>query len=270
MSKARNYCFTINNWTEDDKQGLREIKGVKYVVFGDEVGSSGTPHLQGTICFRSPRHFPAVSKLLPRAHVEVCRDVGGSIRYCKKDGKYEEMGVEPEKNGGDKLTERIAKNKRLLENTLKESLENGDVGLLQVPLLKKAKYIIAQEGDAVATEDVRGVWYFGPPGAGKSHRARTEYPDAYIKAQNKWWDGYTGQSAVILDDLDTDVLGHYLKIWADKWPCSGEVKGGTVPLKHQVFVVTSNYDVDELFKEEHMRNAVFRRFKIHHMNKKFC
>jgi hypothetical protein len=138
-----------------------------------------------------------------------------------------------------------------------------------VPVIKRAKTILQQEGQPVQTEDVRGVWYWGPPGVGKSHRARTEYPDAYIKAQNKWWDGYTGEKAVILDDLDTDCLGHYLKIWADKWKCSGEIKGGTVALQHEVFIVTSNYDVDQLFKEENMADAVFRRFKIIKLSKQF-
>lgn len=39
----------------------------------------------------------------------------------------------------------------------------------------------------------RGTWVVGPPGTGKTHYARTHYgEDVYIKAQNKWWDGYKG------------------------------------------------------------------------------
>lgn len=71
---------------------------------------------------------------------------------------------------------------------------------------------------------------YGAPGTGKSRAAYEKYPDAYRKSQNKWFDGYESHKVIIIDDLDTDMLGHHLKIWADRYPCIGEVKGGTVNL----------------------------------------
>lgn len=65
-----------------------------------------------------------------------------------------------------------------------------------------------------------------------------------------------------MDDLDTDVLGHYLKIWADKWECSGEIKGASIPLKHTRFIVTSNKPIIGLFvKDNDLAMAIQRRFK---------
>jgi hypothetical protein len=117
--------------------------------------------------------------------------------------------------------------------------------------------------------DVKGHWYWGPPGTGKSHKARADYPNSYLKSQNKWWDGYQGQPTVIIDDLDTDCLAHHLKIWADKYSCSGEVKGGTVPLQHTALIVTSNYAIEQLFKDEIMAAAIRRRFKVTHFTAPF-
>lgn len=61
--------------------------------------------------------------------------------------------------------------------------------------------------DSYSTEGVRGIWLYGPPGTGKSKQAidiadKLYGEEPYWKSQNKWWDGYTGQKVVLLDDLD--------------------------------------------------------------------
>jgi len=67
----------------------------------------------------------------------------------------------------------------------------------------------------------RGLWIWGKSGSGKSSMAYTRFPDAFRKNQNKWFDGYTGQLHIILDDLDRvgTGLSHHLKIWMDRYPC---------------------------------------------------
>jgi len=61
--------------------------------------------------------------------------------------------------------------------------------------------------------------------------------------------------------MDSNCLGHYLKIWADHYPCTGEIKGSTIPLVHKILVVTSNFTIAELFKEcEKLIEPIQRRF----------
>ena len=104
------------------------------------------------------------------------------------------------------------------------------LGKQYLDLVKATELYNLRTAVAIETDEVRGFWYYGPPGTGKSWTARTENPDAYIKDQSKWWDGYTGQETIILDDMDSDCLSHYLKLWMDKYKTYGEFKGGKTAL----------------------------------------
>jgi len=268
MTRSIAYAFTLNNYTDEELEAIRRINGYRYLVLGKEVGDSGTPHIQGTIYFRNQRSFNSVKELIPRAHLEHARNISASITYCKKDGNYEEHGDMPSarRSSEEIAAEKLARSKRLIDPSipLMHLIETGELSPYCVNSIKKARMVLMQDQDQYTHTDVRGLWYVGPPGTGKSRQARELYPEAYIKPQNKWFDGYTGQKAIILDDLDTDTLSHYIKIWADRYACPGEIKGGHVNLVHRVFIVTSNYTIEQLFKEPVLVGAIKRRFHVTH------
>lgn len=262
-TRSRAWMFTCNNY-DDASETRVSMLGAQYFVYGKEVGEQGTPHLQGYVYFKSQRTFKSLSKKLPGFHLEVRKGTHTQARdYCTKDGNFTEVGDPPHKNGGDTMQDRARRNIRFRDADLGELVESGELSLNQVPVIKKARLILANEKDQFTAPGTRGIWIYGPPGTGKSHEARTQYGDKlFIKSQNKWWDGYQGEKVVVLDDLDSNVLGHYLKIWADKWSCTGEVKGGTVPLQHERIIVTSNYSIRTLWAEdENMAAAIERRFE---------
>lgn len=143
----------------------------------------------------------------------------------------------------------------------KISEENPQVFISSYRTLKQISidYMVAPQDMSSTT----GVWIYGPPGVGKSHFARDTYGrDLYMKAQNKWWDGYQNQRFVLLDDLDTNVLGHYLKIWADKYSFMAESKGSSRLIRPEKFIVTSNYRIEDLFVDPILCEAIKRRFYI--------
>jgi len=105
--------------------------------------------------------------------------------------------------------------------------------------------------------------YWGASGTGKTRRAWFEAGDnVYIKNPNtKWWDGYKGQSTVIIDEFTGRIDLSYLLTWFDRYPCNVEVKGYSTPLLAINFFVTSNIDPNDWYTDvnEEQRRGLLRR-----------
>lgn len=98
MAQSKHWTFTTNNYVEDDCWTSLP-RGVSYVIFGKEVASTGTHHLQGFLSFSKRVRASQVKALLPRSHIEVARHVQQAIEYCKKEGSFTELGVSPAGQG---------------------------------------------------------------------------------------------------------------------------------------------------------------------------
>jgi len=270
--QSTRWCFTLNNWTQDEYNEicsrLSETMAVslRYAVVAKETGEEGTPHLQGYFSGSKKYTFKQAKALISdRAHLEAAKAGDRENQtYCTKEGDYVEFGT-PKGKGGRSDLDRLCR-----------AIKDGK-SMSQVADLSPADYVRNYKGLAnyaslqsehYTHDDVRGIWIWGPPGTGKSHHARNFNPNSiYLKSQNKWFDGYAGEEVILLDDLDSNVLGHYLKIWADKWSCTGEIKGGTTKLCHKYFIVTSNYQPCELWPEDQqMCSAIQRRFEVIYMS----
>lgn len=98
--RTKTWCFTLNNYTKADEDRIKLLESHKgvYVVYGREIGESGTPHLQGFVSFPSRKRLSYVKKAIGQAHFSMARMIDNSIEYCKKDEDYVEFGQRPVDN----------------------------------------------------------------------------------------------------------------------------------------------------------------------------
>ncbi len=103
MSKSIHFCFTINNYTDDDLRAVNSAvddPAVLYCCYQREVGAAGTPHIQGYIQLSRRIRLSQVQGLVGgRAHVERARGSDADcVRYCSKQDEtsiadsFEEFG----------------------------------------------------------------------------------------------------------------------------------------------------------------------------------
>ena len=264
------------------KLAARPIRGI---VVAAELHKDGTNHLHAYILLEKmfdckDARFWDLDMF--HGNYQKARDINAVVQYIKKDGNILEEG---EISWAEKLDakkdHRRALAKKLLDGscTLESAVDEDPSLLYGLRHLKQDLDTYLQlKVKPLEADDVRGIWIYGPPGIGKSRlvrRVETADPSLlYTKAQNKWWDGYHGQKAVLLDDFDRkgECLSHHLKIWADRYGAFGEIKGGQVPLAYERFYITSNYSPSQVFSEDpDLLAAIERRFKVVHMlDKDLC
>lgn len=266
--RSRNWCFTLNNYTKEEYEYIKCVV-CTYLVVGEEVGESGTPHLQGYIEFENARAMSGVKKVLAndRVHLEPRR---GSSRqasdYCKKEGKVFEKGEITQQGSRSDLGE--------LKQAVLDGLPYNTMLVDYFDLFCRYKNGIEALYDRMnltkkRTEMTKGIWMYGPTGVGKSHRAfEMAGDDVYVWTDdNGWWDGYYGQKTVIINDFRGAIKFNELLQLVDKWQYSVRRRGkAPMPFTSEVVIVTSSLHPSSVYcnvlSHSDSINQLLRRFEV--------
>lgn len=267
MSRSRKFVFTWNNYPSPDAYNtLLDALSPSYLCFGTELApTTGTPHLQGFLYFTNARSVESIRAKLPGVDVRIARGSSDQcITYCQKDGDFTERGTRPmsQADKGDAERARWATALSLARTGSFDEIE-------PVILLRYYSSIRRIHDDfqpmPFTLDTLDNYWIMGSSGVGKSRSVRTKFPEVYPKPLNKWWDAYTGQTHVLIDDVDPSHgswIGSFLKIWTDHYPFIAEIKGRSRPIRPLVCCVTSQYAISQVFTEPKLVEALHRRFKV--------
>lgn len=260
---SKNWCFTLNNYSDEDEQRIQGLTST-YLVYGREIGESLTPHLQGFIVIPTKSRLSALKKLHATAHWEIAKGNAAQNRtYCTKDGNIFESGelpMSPKEKGDMEIARYDAARAAAIAGNFDDI--PSDIYVRHLNALHKI-YALKQVAPTALAGSLQNEWIYGPAGTGKSTKAFAENPGSYLKGLTKWWDGYTHQTSVIIDDMDPyhKSLAQEFKQWAHHHPFPAETKGGTMCIRPQKIIVTSNYRIDEIWEDQTTRDAIHRRFK---------
>jgi len=251
--RSRNWVFTLNNYTDEDEDKIQHL-ATTYTLYGREVApETGTPHLQGFLCFINPIRRSSLVRWLPRAFLS---PANGSPEenelYCKKSGNYFEAGTRPRTSAEAGAKGGTQKGINYRECIAKA--ESGDLGWIKenepkLYLLAKPKLESLFDPHHTPLDgSLLHEWWYGPTGSGKSKLLWELYPKHFPKLINKWWDGYKHEEVVAIEEWspDCEKTTQALKRWADRYPFPGEIKGGLIKgLRPKKLIVLSNYTIED-------------------------
>ncbi len=255
---SRYWCFTLNNYSTENEDTLQADERFRYLIYGHEVGASGTRHLQGYAELHRATTLGALHKRYPLAHFEARRGAATEAAdYCKKeDDNYYERG------------QIIGQGRRTDMDSAITLLRTS--GVQAVAREHPALIIRYGRGfrDLQAIEQLRHRGghtlevYYGRPGAGKSFAAGQKLPDAYwypVPVTSPFAGGYGGQTTAIIDDYESWIPYRMLLRMCDENQFQINTCGGFSPWAVTHTIITSNVHPLRWHRRHDDKSALYRR-----------
>lgn len=274
MSRSRGWCFTVNNYSAEEYEELKDKLShlSSYFIIAKEVGKEGTPHLQGYVLFKNQLRLSSLRKINGRGHYEMQKgsDFQAS-KYCMKDGQYYEYGERPcpgSRNDLVKTKDLILSGKASISSIiLDDPMQFHKYGrtlerIQDLTLRRKSRDFMTE-----------GIWYWGPTGVGKSHVAFenfTEKTHYLYPNDNGWWDAYQQQETVIINDFRGEITFSFLLQLIDKWPVNVRRRGREpIPFLSKTVIITSSLPPDGVYsgvlERDDNIDQLLRRLKVRHI-----
>lgn len=263
-STIRRFCFTYHLEPEELYifRGAENAYVRRYVYQFEVTPTTLRDHVQGYVELLQPRRLDWIKLhlLSEGAHVEKCRgSAKQNYEYCTKEASR--MADTEPVFGGDwsdltgqgRRSDLTSLHTKLIDLTipLEDVLKDESVGPTALRYLSNVTsfrpLMSLQSPRHLTPDQVSFEWHCGPSGAGKTRAVydRFDPKDIYSKSpRSKWWDGYRGQSVVLIDDYRPNKEFAYddlLRV-CDYYPLLLEGKGTSFHLVDNTttVVITSN------------------------------
>jgi len=233
---------------EEFGEGLKKCGNCTFIMIGLETGESGTPHFQGYVYFKNAIKGESMRKYCDKAHWEFTK-MGSkcNIEYCGKDDK------EPYRFGADPK-----QGKRRDVDAIYDAVEAG-MTMTEIVAMRPSAQGLRMLDTLAKISNVKRdwvpevFWHWGASGSGKTHAAYEYFGerDHYVfGSTGVYWDGYTGEECVLLDDFEISMMGfkQLLRV-LDRYDYRCPTKGGSRQLLARVIIITCCESPNVLYKD---------------------
>lgn len=259
---SRNWVFTDflssdgDNWTLLDLEPTPENK-IRYSIYQIEMcPKTSRSHFQGYIQFREPVRMQHVKDAIGSDKVHLQRQSAFATAdqardyCCKKDTAIEgpfETGTFASQ--GQRTDWALALTQVKERKNIREILEQQPHLIPNISALQKCD-LLFQEQRNWPTEVLILV---GDTGVGKTRWVAENYPGYYPKQRSNWWDGYTNQETVLIDDFYGWLPFDEVLRLCDRYPMLVQTKGSQVNFVAKRIIFTSNVTPDKWWKNEKIK-----------------
>lgn len=249
-TKFRNFCFTLFNFTNDDKLKINNLqdKFCNYIIYADEIcPTTGREHLQGYLEFIDQIRFSGIKRLIhDEISVRACKgSFTDNFIYCSKTKKYYESGkrkIQGKRNDLIELKTRFFNNERI------DTILNDCNSFQQIKIIEK---LIQYKKLSKIRIKLDIIYITGECGSGKTEYAYSLLKDDFWRncpSGLDWFDGYVGQEDVLINEFrDTFCKLHMLLELLDGYELKVPIKGGFTHWYPKRIIFTSIYPPEELY-----------------------
>ncbi len=260
--RSRNFCWTVHKSLDLDRVYSSHKDIIRYMCWGRETcPKTKKIHEQGWIQMKNQKDFNVVRKLLGgKCHLEIMKgSEAQNDTYCKKEGDFHTRG----KYKSQGFRSDLEDVKKLLD-------DNGS--MLDVANTHFGDYIRYFRGfgkyhEMITKERTKTfrkvivIVHAGKTGTGKTRMAVESTTDHFMiqGGDLKWWDGYQGETTLIIDEYAnqitiTDLLG-ILDGYQQRLP----IKGGFTYANWTKVYITTNLECLHINAKPEHRDALCRR-----------
>lgn len=234
---------------------------MKYLAYGYEpCPTTGRMHYQTFICMINPTTARAMSKRFGCWSEQMYGSLLDNDNYCSKKDTLTEFGTVPEQGKRNDLI------------VLRDQITHGAITAESVAIDNPIFY--HQYGRTLhKIEDItrrklkrtwmtEGIWFWGPTGTGKTHKAYEYVNFDFDKVynwvnDNGWWDTYEGQEVVLINDFRGSIPYGELLNLIDKWPYSVRRRcREPTPFLAKTVIITSPMSPEDVYHNLQARDGI--------------